>query len=344
MYLPLGYKWGGGRGYVSSSSKRYTSFPTTAVGTGGSNITQKQQDQQQKHSFATAISSKSAPTKARVLPPEVEKWLDVTLPEGRCVGVRITMGDKFSQFLSSDDDCDKSKKEEPSSNCTSSILPQDHWMHTLLHPDEINYGVTTLKQSRVSFWLGRLALRVALDFPDYPILRDSHGRPQLPPCKNPNNQHGHVFGSISHKQDRGVALVSSGRTIAPSGNGVDDNLILAGVGVDLEMTSRPDGKLSIAKRILTQSEQQSMGNLPRISLEEEVLLRFSLKEAIYKASHPLLRQYVGFQEAEVTPLADGTATCRWLLATGTDCHWMVTLKVEVVVVLLEKTTAATFFS
>jgi 4'-phosphopantetheinyl transferase EntD len=39
----------------------------------------------------------------------------------------------------------------------------------------------------------------------------------------------------------------------------------------------------------------------------------SLKEAIYKDAHPLLCQYVGFQEAEVTPHADGTATCVWLL-------------------------------
>lgn len=39
----------------------------------------------------------------------------------------------------------------------------------------------------------------------------------------------------------------------------------------------------------------------------------SLKEAIYKAAHPLLCQYVSFQEAEVTPHADGTASCVWLL-------------------------------
>lgn len=38
-----------------------------------------------------------------------------------------------------------------------------------------------------------------------------------------------------------------------------------------------------------------------------MLLRFSLKEAAYKAIHPIVCQYVGFQEAEVKPLEDGTA-------------------------------------
>jgi 4'-phosphopantetheinyl transferase EntD len=58
------------------------------------------------------------------------------------------------------------------------------------------------------------------------------------------------------------------------------------------------------------------------------MLRFSLKEAIYKATHPLLNQYVGFQEAEVTPLSDGTATVVWNLESGAHtrlgiltAHW-----------------------
>lgn len=46
------------------------------------------------------------------------------------------------------------------------------------------------------------------------------------------------------------------------------------------------------------------------------MLRFSLKEAFYKAIHPLICQYVGFQEAEVIPHADGTATVNWNLKSG----------------------------
>jgi phosphopantetheinyl transferase (holo-ACP synthase) len=53
-----------------------------------------------------------------------------------------------------------------------------------------------------------------------------------------------------------------------------------------------------------------------VSPEEEVLLRFSLKESIYKAMHPLICQYVGFMEAEVQPLSDGTATATFMLKSG----------------------------
>jgi 4'-phosphopantetheinyl transferase EntD len=55
---------------------------------------------------------------------------------------------------------------------------------------------------------------------------------------------------------------------------------------------------------------------------------FSLKEAIYKATHPFICEHVGFRQAEVTPHPDGTATCVWYLPSGahkrlgaTTAHW-----------------------
>lgn len=42
----------------------------------------------------------------------------------------------------------------------------------------------------------------------------------------------------------------------------------------------------------------------------------SLKEAVYKAMHPILCEFVGFQEAEITPLPDGTATVILNLHSG----------------------------
>ena len=56
----------------------------------------------------------------------------------------------------------------------------------------------------------------------------------------------------------------------------------------------------------------------------------SLKESVYKAMHPLICQFVGFQEAEITPHADGTATVSLNLKNGahklisekdTTAHW-----------------------
>ena len=57
-------------------------------------------------------------------------------------------------------------------------------------------------------------------------------------------------------------------------------------------------------------------------------MRFSLKETVYKAMHPLICQYVGFQEAEIQPLPDGSADVTLLLKSGAHkklgaitAHW-----------------------
>jgi len=247
------------------------------------------------------------------LPNHVRKWLDLELPEGRCVG--ISMSDVVEGDLLSENNSFQRQK----------------WMQEAFHPDELVYGNSLSGARAESYWLGRLAMRIALDFPEYPILKDPFGRPSL---------HGKVLGSISHKGNCGIALVSQGTSK------------VAGIGIDLEFTSRP-GKRSIAPRVLTPHEQRSLGNLPGVSAEEEVLLRFryatltkinfvggirlemgskeqcascccfvfflrSLKEAIYKAVHPHLCQYIGFQEAEVTPNMDGTASCTWFLESNKE--------------------------
>jgi len=233
------------------------------------------------------------------LPDNLNLWFDTSLPEGRCIGVvktnekEIFRGDALTR--------------------QSSTEESDHWIYSVFHPSEIDFAMNLKKNTRNSFWLGRLSIRIALDFPDYPILKDRYGRPLL--MKD-------MYGSISHKQERGVALISS-----PVSDDNNSNVRLAGIGIDLEMTSRP-GRLDISKRVLTINERQSLGNIPGVPKDEEVLLRFSLKEAIYKAAHPLICQYVSFREAEVTPFADGTASCTWLLDTKADkritrltAHW-----------------------
>lgn len=233
------------------------------------------------------------------LPDNLNLWFDTSLPEGRCIGVVKT---NEKEIFRRNALTRKSSTEE-----------SNHWIYSVFHPSEIDFAMNLKKNTRNSFWLGRLAIRIALDFPDYPILKDRYGRPLL--MKN-------VYGSISHKQERGVALIS-----LPVIDNNDSNVRLAGIGIDLEMTSRP-GRSNISKRVLTINERKSLGNIPGVSKDEEVLLRFSLKEAIYKAAHPLLCQYVSFREAEVTPFADGTASCTWLLDTKVDkriakltAHW-----------------------
>ena len=129
-----------------------------------------------------------------------------------------------------------------------------------------------------------------------PILADAHGAPNLPQ---------HVHGSISHKDNLGVGVAiidSSGR-----------------VGCDIERCTNSNAAM-LAKRVLTDNERKSLGPIVDTdnnsevmmscdvqSIEEDIMLRFSFKEAVFKAIHPYLARQVDFDEVEVYPKAGGKA-------------------------------------
>ncbi len=158
----------------------------------------------------------------------------------------------------------------------------DEPMSRLLAPERaLAAGLRGYRQ--VQFVGGRLAAAAAfaeLGTRRAPVLSDEHGAPSLPD--------GWV-GSISHKQDLAVVLVARGRT---------------GVGVDLEDTDRP--RPGVAARVLTAPELAAVQALPESRQWVDTVVRFSVKESVYKAVHPTLRRYVGFGEVEVWPGTDGT--------------------------------------
>ena len=112
------------------------------------------------------------------------------------------------------------------------------------------------------------------------ILADDRGAPVLPA--------GWV-GSISHKGARAAALV------APAGD--------AQIGVDLELAQ--PARQDIARWILTPREQAQLVDRGR-----GATLRFSIKEAIYKAIDPFVRRYVAFTEVELEVSEAGVAQVR----------------------------------
>jgi len=133
---------------------------------------------------------------------------------------------------------------------------------------------------------GRRALHATLaelapDLADAAILADDRGAPILPP--------GWV-GSISHKGKRAAALV------APAGT--------ARIGIDLERAA--PSRQDIARWILTAREQQGIVDRG-IDRGLAATLRFSIKEAIYKAVDPFVRRYVAFTEVELDVIDDGIA-------------------------------------
>lgn len=165
--------------------------------------------------------------------------------------------------------------------------------------EELRYGMSQEKSSAPrlhKFIGGRVALRRALKAINYdicqPILKDSHGAPILPVD---------ITGSISHKDYVAVACA----TKCKDGK----------VGIDLEHLTNKSARL-LSKRLLTSFEQSELGNLTGISVEEEVLLRFSFKESVFKAIHPHLERSIAFTEVEVSPKEDGSATLTFLLNSG----------------------------
>lgn len=314
---------------VEQSRSTLSSSQTTPASPSSTEIIKPQKDSIHQDNIAQRnISSES--NHRHLQHKYWEDLFDLDIPEGKCVGLRISPDNYTSDSpLSLDLHHIKSNKF--------------HWIRGMLHPDEVKFGIDLPSEpARLSFFMGRLAMRKALklmkqktnkDDPnlimyteksnfttshpvvtslDPPILKDEYGRPQVPLG---------FIGSISHKKTTGVALVNSV-------DGQDDGNYkpMVGIGVDIEQTFSK--RRSIAKKVLTSNELKNLGNIEGVTEDEEVLLRFSLKESVYKAMHPLISQRVSFQEAEITPQSDGTATIILNLKSGAHekldylgAHW-----------------------
>ena len=193
-------------------------------------------------------------------------WFRVRVPEGLCIG--ITLNDNQV------DSGTKNKTRGITSTFSADIIANPlHWARKILHPREVAHARSIQSDAtRNTFVLGRLAMREGLcesvvkrsisseshDDGKYvpylicsknqlilplakPILKDEHGRPDIPDG---------FIGSISHKQSTGIALVAK-------------HDIKAGprtsIGIDIERCDR--GSSRIAKRILTPLERSELGQL-----------------------------------------------------------------------------------
>ena len=166
----------------------------------------------------------------------------------------------------------------------------------LLHASERNIAVTMRGFRQCSFVGGRLAARAALQGlgrRPAPILQDAHGAP-IPPDD--------LSVSISHKNKLAVAIVARAS--------------LGTLGIDLEMLdpARP----GISARVLRPEEQSAVDGLAEGRQWTGTLLRFAIKEAIYKALAPRLQRYIGFEEASVMPGVNGDAVVTLHLQSGPE--------------------------
>jgi 4'-phosphopantetheinyl transferase EntD len=159
-----------------------------------------------------------------------------------------------------------------------------------LHPEEAALAATWGDKRKATFTAGRHALRQALQGAGVDVdggtLRDLRGAPVLPLLPGG----GRVCGSVTHKDTVAAALVSTS----------------AVVGVDLELLEMRDRK-SVDRLIAQTLTAREAAALPDDDDGRcrALLLRFSLKEALYKALDPFVQRYVPFQEVEVD--VDGAA-------------------------------------
>jgi enterobactin synthetase component D len=176
-----------------------------------------------------------------------------------------------------------------------------------LLPEELAHAATLGEVRRRSWVGGRVAMRLTLTrlgLAAPPITSDDRGAPVLPAG---------MVGSISHKEDLAVALVAAGDRDG------------AKIGVDVEKDE--PRRLDISRKVLRDEELAELARMPEHARGSEVLLRFSAKEALYKALDPFVRRYVGFREVAITPLAGGTSRVAWDLTEGegpfhADVRWM----------------------
>lgn len=160
-----------------------------------------------------------------------------------------------------------------------------------LHDDESKHARDLAGFRQIDWVGGRLALRSAMrgiGRGREAVLADEHGAPTAP---------ADVSASISHKRGLAVAIAARARH--------------GRIGIDLEDLSPP--RPGIADRVLRPEELEAVASLPPENQWTEVVLRFSFKEAIYKALNPELRRYIGFYEAQVTPDLDMTADIQLFL-------------------------------
>ena len=245
-------------------------------------------------SFAFLSASSVSADDMAPSPPKVPfaTAFEVQTPRGTCVAVHLPMDA---------DECGAS---------TSLFASGD------LHEAELEVMARMLPHRRTTYAGGRIAMRRALRAAgasvsaDEAVLTDDVGAPVI---------NGGASGSISHTNGLAAAYVcveaaeSEQLAQARSMDGSSAARVVArdrtrhAVGVDVELASRRINP-KVAGRVLTDRERQTLGTKAGLPSTADLLLRISIKEALYKALHPLLRQTIRWHSVQVHPQEGGACT------------------------------------
>ena len=206
--------------------------------------------------------------------------------------------------------------------CVAVRLPGEgtNWPETAsedeLHQLERDRMRDMVPARRLSYAGGRVAMRRALRHvgasaaASAPILSEATGAPAVLEG---------AHGSISHTRGLAAALVrppqyrsSDGVDSVDDGDGASRGVVVARaltgavtLGVDVERSDRVVS-LKLARRVLSHDERRTLGVRESLPAPTDLLLRICIKEALYKALHPMTRRPIRWHSVSVQPAADGS--------------------------------------
>jgi len=147
-----------------------------------------------------------------------------------------------------------------------------------------------VNKRRAEYLASRYAARIALTslgISDFLLDNDADRAPIWPAG---------IIGSLSHTAQRAVIVCAAARPQRMA-------------GVDVELLMKADSALELSEIIVSADELIYLKQCG-IPLTSALTLAFSLKESLYKAVYPQLRQFMDFHSAEVTALNGETGQAR----------------------------------
>jgi 4'-phosphopantetheinyl transferase EntD len=162
-----------------------------------------------------------------------------------------------------------------------------------LFPEEMACIARSVMKRRREFTTVRACARqalAALGYPPTPLVPGPQGAPTWPTG---------VVGSMTHCDTYRAAAVAHSCEVTA-------------LGIDAEPNDPlPDGVLDL---VATHEERRVLAELgARHPIVNWDRLLFSAKESLFKAYSPLTGRWLGFEEAIVTPMTDGSFTARLLV-------------------------------
>ncbi|WP_224791332.1 4'-phosphopantetheinyl transferase family protein [Pseudomonas fluorescens] len=180
-----------------------------------------------------------------------------------------------------------------------SQLTSDDFQRSAIEPPATIQRSVAKRQAE--FLAGRICARAALQQLEGSSVVPAIGDDRAPVWP------AHICGSITHSTGRAAAIVAQ-------------KSHWRGLGMDLENLLNPERAERLAGEILTPPELQRMAAGSRDQLAMLVTLTFSVKESLFKALYPIVRQRFYFEHAEVLEWSEA-GEVRLRLLTDLSGEW-----------------------